>query len=361
MQNPLLNNRIPFYSYIGLWVLTAFFSALLLTYTLQMKFSIALADGLISNLLFGTLGLVLWFPIYYNVSTHEKWINLIVNHIFIGLFSVGLWIGVTYLLLIAVLNTNKAYADFLENSIFIRTGIGVLYYLVIILVYHLFIFNHNYKEKIIQEAELKALVKESELSSLKSQINPHFLFNSLNSISSLTLIEPEKAREMIIKLSDFLRYAISNRDEKLTSLQEELGNINRYLDIEKIRFGKRLVVKQEIDHSCLNLRLPGLILQPIMENAIKYGVNENVNESVIEINGSNNSVALYINISNDCDPDFHSRKGEGVGLKNIRSRLFLLYNQSDLLQIKRTPDKYEVSITFPQITITYGKNESHHH
>ncbi len=218
----------------------------------------------------------------------------------------------------------------------------------IILVYYLIILYNNNKENLVKEAELKALVKESELSSLKSQINPHFLFNSLNSISSLTMIEPSKAQEMIIKLSEFLRYSISNKEEKLTALDQEIGNINRYLDIEKIRFGKRLKVDMKINDTCKKLKLPGLILQPLIENAVKYGVYESIEESTIEMTANCNSSALSIMIRNAWDPDYLSNKGEGIGLINIRSRLQILYNRDDLITIRKDPAYFEVNIIFPQ-------------
>lgn len=263
--------------------------------------------------------------------------------------AVGFWLGFSYFLLVSVFNTDPTYIDFLRRSVPWRAGIGILYYEVIILVYYLIIFYRNNKENQLKEAELKALVKESELSSLKSQINPHFLFNSLNSISSLTMIEPAKAQEMIIKLSEFLRYTISNKDEKLTSLEEELGNINRYLDIERIRFGKRLTVKQEVDTPCRKLKLPGLILQPLLENAVKYGVYESIDEAVVEMICRCNSTALSIVIRNAWDPDFQSNKGEGIGLKNIRSRLRILYSRDDLLFINKDHTTYEVKVIFPQL------------
>jgi len=163
------------------------------------------------------------------------------------------------------------------------------------------------------------------------------------------MIQPEKAQEMIIKLSDFLRYSLSNKDEKLTALREEINNINRYLDIEKIRFGKRLVVVMKANEACYDLKLPGLILQPLVENAIKFGVYESTEESVIEITSNRNPDALSITIRNAFDPEFPYKKGEGIGLKNIRSRLGILYNRDDLLTIRKGPDQYEVNIMFPQL------------
>jgi two-component system LytT family sensor kinase len=349
MQNPILTSRKTFFSYLGIWILVIFLHILLLSISEQISLVSAIVDGIITNLLYGAIGLGLWFPIFFGRSDNEKFISAIVNNIVGGIVAVSFWLGFSYILLVSVLNADQPYLNFLRKSIPWRSGIGILYYEVIILVYYLIIFYRNNKENQLKEAELKALVKESELNALKSQINPHFLFNSLNSISSLTMIEPGKAQEMIIKLSEFLRYTISNKEEKLTSLEEEIGNINRYLDIERIRFGKRLTVRQEIDQSCRKLKLPGLILQPLLENAVKYGVYESLEESVIEMICNCNSTALSIVIRNTWNLDFQFNKGEGIGLKNIRSRLRILYNRDDLLFIGKDHNTYEVKVIFPQL------------
>jgi len=348
MQNPILSNQRSFYSYLAIWTVVLICHALMLWLTEQMIFTTALVDALVSNLLYAAIGLGLWFPAFFGKSENEKFISSIINHLASLLVTIGLWLGLTYFLLMSVFNGNDAYIAFLQKSMPWRAGIGVLYFEVIILVYFLFIFYQNYKEKLVKESELKALVKESELNSLKSQINPHFLFNSLNSISSLTMIQPAKAQEMIIKLSDFLRYSISNKEEKLTPLSEEISNINRYLDIEKIRFGKRLSIKQHVEPACLQLKLPGMILQPLVENAVKYGVYENTEESVVTIACSCNASALSISISNEYDPDFIYKKGAGIGLRNIRSRLHIMYGRDDLLFIRKDHRTFEVKVLFPQ-------------
>jgi two-component system LytT family sensor kinase len=349
MQNPILTSRKTFYTYLGMWVLVILFHIFLLSITEKISLLSEIVDAVISNLLYGAIGLGLWFPIFFGRSDKEKFINTAINNVVGGIVAVSFWLGLSYFMLVSVFNTDPVYLDFLRKSVPWRAGIGILYYEVLILVYYLIIFYGNIEENKLKEAELKTLVKESELNSLKSQINPHFLFNSLNSISSLTMIEPGKAQEMIIKLSEFLRYTLSKKEEKLTSLEEEISNINRYLDIEKIRFGKRLTVKQKIEPSCRKLKLPGLILQPLLENAVKYGIYESTEESVIEIISDCNSSALSLVIRNAWDPDFQSNKGEGIGLKNIRSRLRILYNRDDLLFIRKDHNSYEVNIIFPQL------------
>jgi two-component system LytT family sensor kinase len=344
MQNPLFSNKRSFVTYVGIWILVIFIHILLLMISERVSLAYALADGFISNVVYAAIGLGLWFPIFFTKTDSEKILSSIINHLSACAVTVAIWIAITYFLLYSLFDGQTVYLDFLRKSLPWRAGIGILFYGVIILVYYLMIFNRNIREKLVHEAELKSLVKESELNSLKSQINPHFLFNSLNSISSLTMFQPEKAQEMIIKLSEFLRYSISIRAEKLTSLQDEISNINRYLDIEKIRFGKRLAFDLQGIETCRELKVPGMILQPLVENAVKYGVHE----SIEEINCSCNSTALIVAIKNAYDPDFAVKKGEGIGLKNIRSRLRIIYNRDDLMQIRKDQQNYEVKILFPQ-------------
>lgn len=348
MQNPILSTRKTLIYYLGIWIIVVCFHIFLLQTSGQMSLTTALTDSIVSNLLFGAIGLGLWYPIFFARAEDEKMISTVINNLVGCVVAVGFWLGLTYFLLVSVFSHDPKYTIFLRNSIPWRAGFGVIFYEVIIMVYYLIIFYRNNKENQVKEAELKALVKESELKSLKSQINPHFLFNSLNSISSLTMIEPAKAQEMIIKLSEFLRYTSSNKEEKLTTLDREIDNINRYLDIEKIRFGRRLIVKQEVGENCRNLKLPGLILQPLLENAVKYGVYESTEGSVIEMICTCNSSALSIVIRNGWDPEFQINKGEGVGLRNIRSRLRILYNRDDLLNIRKDPKSFEITIIFPQ-------------
>jgi LytS/YehU family sensor histidine kinase len=272
----------------------------------------------------------------------------ILNHTLICVIFLGIWLAIDYYILNSTFKDNTEYIRYLNSSIPWRIGNGFLLFGLIIIAYYLMLYYQNFREKVVKESELRTLIKESELNSLKSQINPHFLFNSLNSISSLTILKPEKAREMIIKLSDFLRYTISYNEEKFTSLKNELENVNRYLDIEKTRFGNRLKIVLNISEESLGKTLPGLILQPLIENAIKYGVYESIDESVIEITTICNVNTLRVKIKNNFDPDIIVESGEGVGLKNISSRLNIIYENNNLMHISKSNNTYIVTISFPQ-------------
>jgi len=190
-------------------------------------------------------------------------------------------------------------------------------------------------------------LRNAQLNALKSQINPHFLFNSLNSIASLTITNPEKAHQMIIALSDFMRYSLQKNMEEMVTLDTELQNISLYLSIEKIRFGEKLTYNFEIEETCKYHHLPNLILQPIFENAIKYGVYETSDSVEIKLRATKIENGMNLLIVNNFDPEAVSSRGNGVGLMNVRERLRIIYGSSQLLAAKRNSNEFEVSIDLP--------------
>ncbi len=348
MNNPLYGNRTYFYLYAGIWTLIAVVHLIILANYHVFGIEIALSEAVVANFIIALLGLSLWYPVFYISYRRSNILISIFQQIFMSVIASGLWFGITYLFLATTFRENHAYISYLKESVPWRLAAGLLYYFLIVLFYNLIIYYQNFKEKVISEGELKALIKESELNSLKSQINPHFLFNSLNSISSLTIVSPERAREMIIKLSEFLRYSLSKDEEQLTTLGQEINNVNRYLDIEKIRFGDRLNIITSIKDECLNKKLPWLILQPVIENAIKYGVYENIEDSMIELSCWCTEEVLRLSVRNNFDSELIVNRGEGIGLQNIRHRLKIIYSSDNLLKVNNTDGIFEVVFTFPQ-------------
>ncbi len=348
MSKPLYGKRTYFYLYAGFWLLAAAIHLVILLNYHDFSIEISLSEAIIGDLIIALLGLSLWYPVFYISYRRSNILISLLQQIFMSVIASVLWFGVTYLFLATTFRENPEYISYLKESVPGRMLAGLVFYFLVMLLYNLIIYYHNFREKLTSEGELKALIKESELNSLKSQINPHFLFNSLNSISSLTIISPEKAREMIIKLSEFLRYSLSKDDKQLTTLRQEINNVNRYLDIEKIRFGNRLNILTKIGDECMDKKLPWLILQPVIENAIKYGVYENIEESTIELSCWCNKDMLRLTVSNNYDSELIINRGEGIGLQNIRHRLRIIYNSDNLLKVNSANGIFEVVFSFPQ-------------
>ena len=194
------------------------------------------------------------------------------------------------------------------------------------------------------------LAKDAELAGLRQQLQPHFLFNSLNSISALAGSQPEKARLMIQQLSDFLRSTLRKDNGSFVSLEEEISNVKLYLEIEKVRFGHRLMTDIKIAGNCLHLTIPSLILQPLVENAIKFGLYDTLDAVMISIEAVLENGDLVIEIKNPCGGNRSPgvSKGTGFGLSSIRRRLFLLYNRSDLIKTSLDQGIFTCKITIPQ-------------
>jgi len=347
MQHPVFQSLKAFILYLGIWILLAGIQFVILTFQYNFPLWIAIVDSLVFNLLFALIGLPLWFVVRYSAPAKKTIFNIIFNHLTSLVLIIVIWFGLCYTILLAIFQGIPAYWDFLALSIPVRLFSGILLYLLLGLTFYLLIYNFNLQEKLQQEARLNTLLKESELNMLKSQINPHFLFNSLNSISSLTINDASKAREMVIKLSDFLRYSVSTSYDTLTTLDAELENITRYLEIEKVRFGEKLQYDLQSNERCLKRPIPVMILQPLFENAIKHGVYESTEQVTVNADCTAYKEYTEITIVNDFDPGAVSRKGAGLGLKNIRERMRLTYHRDDLLKTWAEGNKYHVQLKVP--------------
>lgn len=350
MNHPVLFNRKSIVFTLAIWgtIIAAHMLVLALFYNQRLHY--ALADSIVFNICFIILFLSIWYPVRFINLRNSSTFDIFLNHLGTASISIVIWYVVAYSILNQTLHDSPDYLVFLNNSAPWRFAMGLFYYLITIFIYYLYISFRNMEEKIAQEAELKGLIRETELNLLKSQINPHFLFNSLNSISSLTITNPEKAQEMIIKLSDFLRYSIGQKEKQLVTLQDELHNINLYLDIEKTRFGSRLNFTIQVSEGCLQKELPNMILQPLIENSIKHGVYESAEPISIWVTCETEGNNMKVTIKNTFDPESKSKKGTGMGLKNIQNRLKIIYQADYLMQVARNEDTFNVSVLFPQNT-----------
>ncbi|GAB4245955.1 MAG: histidine kinase [Ekhidna sp.] len=307
---------------------------------------IASLDSLVYNLIFGTIVPGFWFIVSFGGLNKDR-ISLLVTHLGAAGITIILWLGVSNFIMRLIFSDNANYLNFLSGATVWRIIIGALFYSISILIFYLIKYYQDMQKRMNRELELQALLKDSELRMLKSQINPHFIFNSLNSISALTVSMPEKAREMVIKLSDFLRYSLGKDNEELTSLADEIDNVTLYLEIEKVRFGDKLSFEMDIDSECQSIKVPNLILQPLLENAIKYGVYDNLSTVTIHLLCKLDHRHMIIRLSNSYDPKSSAFKGEGIGLKNVKKRLSLVYGWQDLMLVEQGEDQFTVQIKIP--------------
>lgn len=345
MTNPIIKSIRSIYYYILFWLLESLAYFLLISLGLNIEIRFALVDSIVFNLLLAGLGLSFWYPAQFITADNTFNFKTFLTHLTTGIIASCMWLLFGFLIINGYLKST-AYSDFFYSTLGWRFIIGLLFYFLITAFYYIIIYYNSLQDKIVKESELKNLVTEAELKSLKFQINPHFIFNSLNSMSALTTINPDRARSMILKLADFLRYTLANNGKDKNRLEEELKNIKLYLDIEKIRFEDKFEFIEEIDEGALDLNVPNMILQPLFENAIKHAVYDSLNKITIKLNCNIEKNYLKISLENNFE-DGYSKKGAGIGLQNIKSRLELIYGEQNLVDIKKEGDIFKVILYIP--------------
>jgi two-component system, LytTR family, sensor kinase len=269
--------------------------------------------------------------------------------------TVGTGIALSYLaeysskkVLLPLAEANAEYITFLTQSEPIRWMIGFLLISTAGLIY---IFYNRWKEaqeSHDREASTQVMVKEAELQKLQLQLQPHFLFNSLNSINALIITQPDKAGKMVQQLSDFLRTTLRRADEQWITIAKEIEYLQLYLSIEKVRFGHRLDVRMNLDEQIELWLIPPLLLQPLVENAIKFGLYGTTGQVVINLSTQREGDSLLIEISNPFDEDMQPAEGSGFGLSGLRRRLYLLYARNDLLTTQIESNKFIVRLILPE-------------
>jgi len=269
-----------------------------------------------------------------------KWLRSLAIHA-----GASILIGVTTralhdLMLFYVLADSGGKFSFtrLLMNIYFMTDYGAMIYWLILLISYAFDYQRRYREGEVRATRLEAQLAQAQLQALKMQLHPHFLFNTLHSISALVHKNPDAADKMIARLGDFLRMTLENSGAHEVSLQEELEFLKCYLEIERIRFAERLTVQLDIEPETLDARLPNLILQPIVENAIRHGISPRTIPGRIEIEARRLNGFLQVQVT-DNGPGISSNSNtgtivrEGVGLANTQARLKQLYGDNHRLDL----------------------------
>lgn len=243
---------------------------------------------------------------------------------------------------------DEMYLELLEKSVYLRWMVlGMAEQLIAVLA--LVVSKLERQEELRKrESQMLGLSKEAELAQLRQQLQPHFLFNSLNSINALVVSQPQKAREMVLLLSDFLRGTIRKDVQTWVTLEEEINYLKMYLDIERVRFGHRLQVDFLMGKEVELSKLPPLLIQPLVENAIKHGLYGVTGEVKIEMKCKKEGSYLVLEIQNPFDPDYVGAEGTGFGLSSVERRLYLLFGRKDLLHKNANEGIFTILLQIPQ-------------
>lgn len=348
-MHPILSQLRRLLLYLLAWLPLAAMLAYLMSATggMGVKESIALSIPLC--LIYAFICLSAYYSCRATPFNRTSISKFVITHGTGALLASGIWILSAKFLAYALSRTDSFPQINAEMSreVPLLFGAGVLFYLLSVDLYYVLMAVDASREAEARALQAGILAREAELKALKAQVNPHFLFNSLNSISALTGSDPAKAREMCILLGDFLRRTLGLGEKSAIPLEEELSLIHSFLAVEKVRFGARIKMDENIDKAAMTVPVPPLLLQPLVENAIVHGIANLVEGGLVHLDVKARDGVLSVLVENTFDPDAPPKRKSGVGLANVRQRLAARYGNQASFDVKANGDLFRVAITIP--------------
>ena len=343
---------------IGGWLFFVLFQSLF--FQLYNAFNTNVAISMFLLLMLG----ILFSHFYRTIIIKFRWLNkkiiqliprIIIATIILGVLSEYSQYGVEVLL--------KVEGNKHKDVITIISNIGNLSFVFFFwsLIYFLFHFIENYKKAEIENLKWEASINEMELNKLKSQLNPHFIFNAMNSIRALIDEAPSKSKEAITQLSNILRNTLQMGKNKVIPFEEEFKIVNDYLELESIRYEERLKVLKNIHPSSGNFQVPPLMIQTLVENGIKHGISRLKEGGVLSIETTieNNNLLITIRNSGQIITNKKDLSGNGFGLKNTFQRLKLLYGNTASFKIENESSEFvKTQLIIPPNVLTYESNNN---
>lgn len=269
-----------------------------------------------------------------------------------GLISLLIWLAAAYGWSQFLLPTGMSYPVSVLSALPLMIFAGAIGILLAVLGHYLAGAFQRSREAERHALELQVLAREAELRSLRAQLDPHFLFNSLNSVAALIGNDTTAARQMCFQMAQFFRKSLALGREQSISLTEELSLVETFLAIEQVRFGDRLRVSLDVGADVLAMSVPPLILQPLVENAVHHGVAHLLEGGEVNVRARRREGFLEIVVENPCDPDRPPSRSTGVGLMNVRSRVETLCGHRASVDVDAGETNFRVSILLPAVSIT---------
>lgn len=339
-MHPIFRTGTGLVSYIIIWVVFG----LLFTFVLSVSAHLLWTE---SALLIAPVILVLglgclapWYSVRaLPLGSTPLW-KLVGTHVVTGMCVTAIALAPARLVAFTLRSVSPGLSSRFHTGLPTLAGMGLLIYLLSVALHHAL-------QAVESSRQAEVLSREAELKALKAQVNPHFLFNSLNSISALTSSDPAKARDMCVRLSEFLRNSLRLGERTSIPFSEELALTKTYLEVEQVRFGARLRISQDFEQACGNCEVPPLLVQPLVENSIKHGIATLVEGGEIAMSGRRMRDFVQIVIENPFDPEAPETRRNGFGLASVRNRLSARYGPAARLDIQVEGNRYRVMLTIP--------------
>ena len=290
-----------------------------------------------------------WYPCRALPLEQSGFIKLAVTHLTLAALLSVLWVHMAKGIAIALTRWVgfSGLDQRLPKHFPLLWAAGALLYVLSVTFHYVLLAEQASREAQERALQARVLARDAELKALRAQVNPHFLFNCLHSISALTTVDAARAREMCILLADFLRTTLRLGSKESITLEEELALVRGYLAIEKVRFGARVRMEEDIQKEALALAIPPLLLQPLVENAIRHGIANLPDGGVIRLSAQRGDAAVSILVENSFDPDSPSSLKTGLGLDNIRQRLNTRYGNDASISVRTEGTCFSVRLRLP--------------
>jgi two-component system, LytTR family, sensor histidine kinase AlgZ len=350
-MHPILDNRRRLAMYLAGWVPVGLFVTVGLGQGHAWSTSAALFLPL--TFVYAFVCLSAWyvcrvFPLDANGSVPRA----VFVHIIAAAMTSAIWVtlgegwAATLDSLAPGLAARALHAD--QRSLIFVVGV-LLFWLVTVFLYMLIAFQAS-SDAETRALELMILAREAELKALRAQIDPHFLFNSLNSISALTSSDPAAARHMCVLLAEFLRATLRLGSTHRITLSDEFDLAERFLSIERVRLGARLSIARSADEGSAGCLVPPLLLQPLVENAVVHGIAHLLEGGTVRMTATRAASTLTISMENPCDPDRPRRSGSGFGLDLLRKRVATQFGDAGAVRVDEAGGLFTVEVRIPAVT-----------
>jgi len=350
-MHPILARAERLTTYLVAWLIVAVLLAAVVTRQ-GLSWLEALALLLPMCLVYGFACLSAWYVCRATPLTSSGVLRVLSSSVLAAVIASGLWVALMRLWVSALVQL----PPFAESAVRytghepLLFAAGVLLFLLALTVHYLLLAFELARQAEQRQLRMEVLAREAELRALRAQLDPHFLFNSLNSISALTALDPAGARRMCVLLADFLRDTLNVSSRNQIPLVEELALTDRFLGIEQVRFGDRLQVERHVDGAAAQCRVPPLLLQPLVENAVTHGIAGLLEGGVIRLDVSRRDQRLSIAIENPRDAESPRTSRRGVGLENVRQRLMAMFGADARLDTRADDGRYRVELAMPCLT-----------
>jgi two-component system, LytTR family, sensor histidine kinase AlgZ len=350
-MHPILKHRSRMLLYLAVWIIFGLLLTVVFIFGGRAPTRWSLVFAVPLAVLLGLQSLSFWYLVQSMPPGATPVMRLALTWLAAGVVSLLVWLGAAYAWALWLLPEGESYGEEAAGTLPLLIFAGAIGISLAVLGHYLAGAFQRSRDAERRALELQVLAREAELKSLRAQLDPHFLFNSLNSVAALIGSDPAAARQMCFLMAQFFRKSLTLGREQAIPLEEEVSLAQTFLAIEKVRFGERLQSKFDITDDVRHVAVPPLVLQPLVENAVHHGVAHLLEGGEVVVQARRREGFLELVVQNPCDPDRPPSRGTGVGLVNVRSRVETLCGHRASVDVDAREENFRVSILLPAVSV----------